>query len=245
MPWSNPYGPHINDLTPEAKETALAQSDGRLLKTLVLDRSFLEQYRERNRRALIIYRPYFGDDSLDNVAGRCAGVIQALNGYEGLVDVVEAPWNESHQGVFSGIRAYGKATIEANDRFKMALPWIKVAGGNWSVGNPPGLWQDWTAWAGTGVLAYIDYHSFHEYDFPRLHHGVVDKGGGALEGYKVLRHRLVYAWLEKQGLPTPPIILSEFGIDGGGGGKGWRTYGQGIDAYMADLSEAAAWAQRL
>ena len=224
------------------ENTALKQRDGRLLKVLTLDRSFLEQYRNNNPNALIIYRHYFSDDNLNDVAGRCNSIIDSLRGFDDVVDVVETPWNESHEGINNGIADYAQSTIDSVKRIKDAFPNMKVSGGHWSVGTPyddilHGQFQDWHAWA--PALAWIDYQGFHEYDHPSVMQNVNVDANGKATGAYVFRHALVYDWYEQQGLPTPPIILGEFGIDGGGGGKGWRKYGQGIVPYMDDLRTAA------
>ena len=245
-PLSNPYGGHSNAGTVEAKKTLLAQRDGRLLKVLWLDREFLETYRANNPSSLIIYRPYFPDNNLENVASRVNVVCHALSGFLDLVNVVETPWNECYEGVNDGIDKYRVATIEAAKRFKDFSSDLLVCGGNWSVGTPyndvtKGEFQDWMAWA--PALEYLDFQGFHEYGPTWIMQDVtVTRGpGNVLTAYGpyVFRFQYVYDWLEKQGLPTPKIIFSEFGIDAGGAGKGFRSLDISVSEYMNQLGEVA------
>ena len=246
MPLSNPYGAHSNAGTGPAKNTILSQRDGRLLKVLWLDREFLEQYRANNPDALIIYRHYFGDNNLQDVASRVNVVCCALGNFLDLVDVVETPWNECYQGVNAGIAQYRDATIESVARFKDFSPDLLVCGGNWSVGCPynnvtKGEFQDWEAWA--PALEHLDFHGFHEYGPTYVMQDVTyQRGPDGLPvayGPYVFRFQYVYDWLEKQGLPTPKVILSEFGIDNGGAGKGFRSLDISVTDYMSQLGGAA------
>ena len=242
MPLSNPYGAHSNSPTGPAKNTILAQRGGRLLKVLWLDRAFLEAYLVNNPHALIVYRRWFGDNNLDDIAGRVQAVLNSLRGFEDLVHVVETPWNEAWEGINNRIGEYRDATIEAAKRFKDARTDLLVCGGNWSVGTPyndvtKGQFQDWEEWS--PALEHLDFHGFHEYGPASVMDSVSITSTGKAVGPYVFRHQYVYDWLEKQGLPTPKIILSEFGIDAGGAGKGFRSLGLGVQAYMDQLAEAA------
>ena len=130
---SNPYGCHMQALTGPAKNIALSQRGGRILKLVspaTLDRGFIQQWRANNPGGMVIYRSYFGDNNLDKFLERCQQLIRQVRPYLDLVDVVETPYNESHEGINDGIAVLAQTEAECAKFLRDALPGIKVAGGN-------------------------------------------------------------------------------------------------------------------
>ena len=237
MPLSNPYGCHMNALTGPAKNMALSQRNGRLLKVLTIDHDFLAQWRTNNPGGVVIYRRWFGDNNLDSWQGKCIELISDLKGNLDVVDVVETPWNETNEGINVGIDEYSRTTIQAANYLRKNLPGIKVSGGHFSTGTPYGLFQDYRAFS--PAFDHLDYLSLHEYDFPQVDSGITEDATGNVAGYKVLRYRLMLGWAQNKNIVVPPIILSEFGYDAGGAGKGWKTSGSGITKYVDSLERVA------
>ena len=237
MPLSNPYGCHMNAMTGPAKNMALSQRNGRLLKVLTIDHDFLVQWRTNNPDGVVIYRRWFGDNNLDSWQGKCIELISDLKGNLDVVDVVETPWNETNEGINAGIAVYSQRTIQAAEYLRKNLPGIKVSGGHFSTGTPYGLFQDYQAFS--PAFDHLDYLSLHEYDYPSVDSGITRDEAGWTAGYKVLRYRLMLGWSKTNNVDIPPIILSEFGYDAGGAGKGWKTSGSGITKYMDSLERVA------
>lgn len=139
------------------------------------------------------------------------------------LDAIETPWNEAHQrGDALALHA------RACRRFcELAhADGMRVAVGCFSVGNPePGEFLRFAE-----GMALADYLALHEY---------------------FLKDRLEVPWwigrwrLLLDALPPElrrPVIISEFGIDGGLEGRpaetaGWRAYGLSAAEYARQLSE--------
>ena len=233
---NNPYGCHSQALTGPAKNTMLAQRNGRILKLvspITLDRNFLEQWRANNPDGLIIYRHYFGDNNLGDPEGRASEIIKAVIPVADIVDVCETGYNECNEGINDGIRDLAQAEMRVANRIRAGLHGMKVAGGCFSVGTPyndvtKGEFQDIEAYA--AAFSQLDYWAPHEYHNPAEGLGIVRVHERAY-GATVLRYRWIVDWAKREGVKLPPIYLGEFGFDGGGAGKGFREY-SGIDGYM-------------
>ena len=240
---SNPYGCHMQVLTGPAKNIALSQRGGRILKLVspaTLDRGFIQQWRANNPGGMVIYRAYFGDNDLDDWKWRCDDIKEQVRHCLDLVDVVETPYNECNEGINDGIADLADTEINCADYLRANLPGIKVSGGHFSVGTPYWFPQDYAAYS--VAFKYLDYFSLHEYDAPAVDSGVLTTGGNDYAtGWKVLRYRRVLDWADAAGIKVPPIILSEFGVDGGGQGHGFRNDGAGIGDYLRGLRRVAVW----
>ena len=241
---ANPYGCHSQALTGPAKNTMLAQRNGRILKLvspITLDRNFLEQMRANNPDMLIIYRHYFGDNNLGDPEGRAREIVEAVTPVADIVDVCETGYNETAEGINDGIRDLAQAEMRVANRIRAGLPRMKVAGGCFSVGTPygdvtKGEFQDIEAYA--AAFGQLDYWAPHEYGDPQIASGFKFKNK-RIYGDKVLRYRYVVDWARQEGVKLPPIILGEFGLDYGGAGKGFRNYDTTVGDYMQQAREIA------
>ena len=249
---NNPYGCHSQALTGPAKNTMLAQRNGRILKLvspLTLDRNFLEQWRTNNPDGLIIYRHYFGDNNLGDPEGRASAIIKAVIPVADIVDVCETGYNECNEGINDGIRDLAQAEMRVANRIRAGLHGMKVAGGCFSVGTPyndvtKGEFQDIEAYA--AAFSQLDYWAPHEYGSPSLIYGIksllMPDGSGSFGrdyGAFVLRYRYVVDWAKRAGVKLPPIILGEFGLDWGGAGNGFRSRKVDVGNYMNQAKEIA------
>ena len=81
--------------------------------------------------------PLLPDEGLDDFRNRIQQLIDFVRGYEGKVNGVELPWNESHQTITQDIQRYGQICGQSTDMIKSACPWLEVWGGGFSEGNPP------------------------------------------------------------------------------------------------------------
>ena len=96
------------------------------------------------------------------------------------------------------------------------------------------------------AFEHIDYLSLHEYDAPAVDSKIIVDADGYADGWKVLRYRRLLDWAAGGGMTgrpikVPPIILSEFGVDGGGAGRGYRKDGAGIGDYLRGLRRVGVW----
>ena len=246
MTAANPFGCHINALTGPAKNTALSQRNGRILKVLQIDRDFLQAWRNNNPSGLIVFRKWFGNEgNLNNLSdpeGRAQAIVDEVLPVADIVDVVETGLNEEFQSVNNHIRELAQAEMRIANRIRASLHGMKVAGGCFSVGNPAndvtkGEFQDIEAYA--AAFAQLDYWAPHEYGDPTIMNGCLPASSGRLYGDRVLRYRYVYDWANSQGFRLPPIILGEFGLDHGGAGKGFRSEGITAEQYMNQAKMAA------
>ena len=178
---SNPYGCHMQVLTGPAKNIALSQRGGRILKlvsSITLDRGFIQQWRANNPGGMTIYRPYFGDNNLDQWRQRCDQLIGEVRPYLDLVDVVETPFNECNEGINDGISDLADAELKCIMYLHTTLPGVKISGGHFSTGTPYGFPQDYAAYA--RVFPYLDYFSLHEYDAPAVDSKILTTGGNGI-----------------------------------------------------------------
>ena len=231
---ANPFGCHQNAPTGPGKNTALTQHNARLLKVLSPDRGFLQAWRAQNPDGEIVLRTWEPGDNLKDWSSRTDVILKALAPVNDLVTTVETSYNEAHEGINADISELADDDIRTAEKIRAAYPHILVAGGNFSVGTPyndvtQGQFQDWKAYS--HAFLHLDRLSLHEYGNPGLTAGFV-KLGGRTYGATVLRYRYVVDWARRQGLPIPPIIISEFGIDYGGGGQGFRSQNISITDYM-------------
>ena len=243
----NKLGLHVNNFTGNSVNAVLAQRNGAILKTLDLNYGILSQWKQNNPDGSIVYRKYFGDNNLDAWRDRCNDIIADMQGFESIVDIVETPYNEAHQTRTANLDQYAKVTIESANYLRQSIQGIKVAGFNFSVANPPQLFDDWALVI--DALHSIDYLSLHEYSYPHIHSEPGDPEGknretrnGQICGWQTFRYRFIYDWLRRSKYPMPGLILSEFGRDKGVTGQGlggWRLAGDGIDQYVNELRWAA------
>lgn len=92
---------------------------------------------------------------------------------------------------------------------------VKLIAGNFSTGNP-----DLADTAALEELAPLvdtcDFLGLHQYGVPSLQ---------SEAEWRALRHRRLIAAYRRMGVSVPPILLTEFGLDGGGtrfGAVGWK-----------------------
>lgn len=82
------------------------------------------------------------------------------------------------------------------------------------------------------ALALTDYWALHEYSAPTMQDAA---------GWHCLRYRRTVQTLENWGLPVPPLLITECGIDGGvlkppQPGTGWKTYARDEEDFMGQLA---------
>src|SRR5690348_10890414 len=106
---ANKLGLHVNTWTGAAVATIQAAPAG-CLKVLssAVNVDHLTQWREQRPTGNLIYREFIADDRLDNVQQRCDRLRQHVEPIRDLVNFVETPWNEQHQGNsgFADLDAY-------------------------------------------------------------------------------------------------------------------------------------------
>ena len=211
--------PHCNNFTPAAKDTVSRLRNSTGIKVMELDRPALEQYAVNNPDSLRLFRKYYGDNNLQDWRGRCDGLINDVRDFvrDGLINTVETIWNEAHQTESDNLAEHTRVTVLSADYIRERLPGVKVAGFNFSVGNPPSLYRDWEI--ACQAFPHLDYLSLHEYVWPdfdtdpaRPRPRTTD---GRSAGYYWLRYRLVYQWAKQNGIDVPPLLLTEFGLDRG------------------------------
>jgi hypothetical protein len=241
----NKLGYHVNTWTSAARGTVRTQRNGAVLKIIstAIDGDEIARWKRGNPGGLVVFREYIQTEDLTDSSSRCDKLLADVAPIKHLVDVVETPWNEAHQTMDVGFGAgvstiadYSAATVHAVGYIKARWPEVKVAVGNFSVGNPPGLWYDWQRFL--PALAVSDYLSLHEYGAPYVWSEPNDPLGQQREaaegqglGWWNLRYRRVWNWLTVH-FPEfrRPILITECGRDHGltqGAVAGWRAHGGG------------------
>lgn len=244
-------GYHVNVWTNAARGTVRTQRNGTILKVIstAIDRDEILRWKQNNPEGKVLYRQYFPNESLFYWSDRCDKLVKDAGPICDLIDIVETPWNEAHQTMNVGVGVstiadLAAATIEATTYLKARWPDIKIAVGNFSVGNPPGLWHDWEAFL--PALEDADYLSLHEYASPYVwsgpdagalvelpfreaYHPLVFPSDVTLEGWWTLRYRKVYKWIEANYPDLKrPLLITECGRDHGltkGKVAGWKAHG--------------------
>ena len=238
----NKLGYHVNTWTDGAKGTVRTQRNGAVLKVIstAIDSDEISRWKRGNRSGLVVFREYIPNEDLTDSDSRCHKLLADVAPIKHLVDVVETPWNEAHQTMdvpnpgTATISDYSAATVRAVGYIKARWPEVQVAVGNFSVGNPPGLWYDWEKFL--PALAVSDYLSLHEYGAPYVWSEPGDPlgerremAGGLSLGWWNLRYRQVWNWLtEHYPELRRPILITECGRDHGltqGAVAGWRAHG--------------------
>jgi hypothetical protein len=175
----------------------------------------LTHWREQRPSGNLIYREFIADDRLDNVQQRCDRLRQHVEPIRDLVNFVETPWNEQHQGNngFAELDAYAEATVRAVEI--LHADGFAVLVGHFSVGNPRDISGAWPHFH--EALRIADGLSLHEYSAPTMQDGA---------GFLCLRYRNVYAQLPVD--LRKSLFITECGIDTGvvpapGPNHGWRS----------------------
>ena len=245
----NKLGYHVNDWVDSGVLTVRTQRNGSILKVLHPNFAELEGWKSRNPNGIVVYRQHFGDTNMRTWQEKCDVAIDYVKRQhcEELVDVIEVPYNECFQNRHDRIHEFADVNIKCADYIRSKLPGVKVAGGNFSVGNPPDMFDDWAPFV--KALGHLDYLSLHEYAWPHVHSEPHDVQGsnretrqGKKTGYWVFRYRYVYDWLQRSNYPQPPLILSEFGRDRGCVGEGlagWKVGVGDVRQYADELRWAA------
>ena len=226
---ANKVGLHVNTWTGTATATIRASPPNclKILSTAV-NHDELKRWRDQRPFGDLIYREFIADDRLDNVQARCDQLLLHVNLIRDLVNFVETPWNEQHQGNndFADLDAYTDATIKAVDI--LHADGLRVLVGHFGVGNPADIAGDWPHFH--PAIRAADGLSLHEYSAPTMQ-DVVD--------FRCLRYRKVYAQLPLDCRKS--LYISECGIDTGvihpdGRDHGWRSQqGTTADAYVSQL----------
>ena len=218
-------GPHVNDWTGPATRDVQAIHNGGIIKCLA-PHPALATYAANSPDSIRIGRQYFPDNDLGSWRHRCDVILAAWgDAYRnGWINAIELPHNEKNDDLVHLL----PVQRDSAEYLREKMQGIKIVGGNWGVGNPANLPNDWKIIG--PFLKHFDYLGLHEYAYP---HFLPDDNGhdrptladGRKAGYWWMRYRFVYQWLAQQGFDTPPLILTEFGIDLNGDHTGWRSTG--------------------
>ena len=216
-------GMHVIDWTPEAKVMASQIRGAAVFKTLALDRDVLEDFAVNNPGSIRIYRYYDDPDAtLDNWRALNDQLVHTVQDYvaSDLINVVEVPYNERFQSAGDNIKQYETVSIDAADDLRDRMMGVKIAGGNFGVGNPPGTQADPHSDLPLYFMAFshFDYLSLHHYAWPEFSDEQWPYYWGRFAG--------IYEWAARNKEAMPPLILTEFGLDHlltGSGADGWRS----------------------
>ena len=247
----NKGGLHVNTMTKAAKGTLLRQEN--VGSILTLDTAWHDdgpsvfgRWGERNPNAVKIARMYYPGNYSRDWKARCDRLLEFFAPHADFFNWVLTPWNEDRQNVHDpngGIIAHRDETILAVPYLRENWPGhdpIKVAVGNFSVGNPPGskedLWRDWKAFL--PALDVADGISIHEYGSPNFWSEPGDKHGvykhdwiHPQRNWWVLRYRRFLDWMQSEysSIKQLPILITECGRDQGLntdsalGAMGWQA----------------------
>ena len=230
---------HGQRWTEKAKEAVLAQRNAPAIKLLLANfhdgGATARSWRDNNPDAFLIVRDVDNGAQLGDWRGLIDRSVQLFEPWLDIIDLIEYPVNEAYQEG-SDLAQLAEDTVNAARYLKEG--WGKdLVGGNFSRGKPQmgslegypsgshdGHWRDWEAFL--PALRELKYLSVHEYGWPSMQTD---------EGWQCLRYRRAYNWLiREQGftlLSVPRLIISECGIDRGGGVARTESGWQGMGVY--------------
>ena len=194
-----------------------------VFKTMALDRDVLAPLAFYNPDAIRIYRLYDDDiATLDNWRTLNDKLVANVQEHvaAGIINAVEIPYNERYQSEADHIKQYETVSADSADDLRTRLPGVKIVGGNFGVGNPPGTQAD----------PYSDlplyFMAFSHFDYLSLHHYAWPEFSDEQWPYYWGRFAGIYEWAARNKEAMPPLILTEFGLDHlltGSGATGWRS----------------------